>query len=143
MTFVSSAVTSPADDPSRARAGLGRVELVFIIGFWTLFGALMAANRLYDPRGLGPGPEPEISAFTHIATSFIEAYLWAGITMLAFWLASRFPVEAPHGVPRVFIHLGVGLLIVIAIGLVMRFVQHELFDIPLPGRRGPGPRPEF
>jgi signal transduction histidine kinase len=143
MALTSFGLTQAVDDPSRAPAPLGRVELLFIFGFWTLFGVLMAANRLYDPRGFGPGPGADIPPITHIATSFIEAYLWAGITVLAFWLASRLPIEAPHGVPRVFIHLGAGIIIVIAIGLVMRFVQHEVFDIPLPGRRGPGPRPDF
>ena len=133
--------TFPADlgdRRTRLHAPLGRVELLLIVGFWTLFGALMAANRLLDPRGLGPGPGQGIPASTHIATSLIEAWLWAAITIFAFWLASRFPLEGPNRVGRVLLYVAVAVGVVVAIGLVMGFVQQDLFDIPGPGRRGGG-----
>ena len=117
-------------------APFGRVELLLIFSFWTLFGAVLAANRLLDPRGLGPGPGEAIPASIHLATSFMEAYLWAGVTVLVFWVASRYPIEEQHRVSRVLLYAAAGVLVVIAIGLIMGFIQRDVFELPEPLRRG-------
>ena len=61
-------------------------EVLGIFGFWTVFGALTAANRLLDPYV--PGGDFRRQPVEAVYW-FFDAYLWAAVTPLIFWLALR------------------------------------------------------
>ncbi len=112
----------------------GRAELLLVFGFWTLLAILTVANRLTDPRGpglmLSPPTGPMVAAFA-------ESYLWAVLTPIVFWLASRFPIERPRLLPRLLLFIIVGIAAVLLVEFVMGLVQRELLAESL-SRRGQG-----
>ena len=61
--------------------------MFLIFAFWTSLAALTVLNRLYDPRGEGLRV---ITRSGPIVLPFVEAWLWAALTPLIFWISSRF-----------------------------------------------------
>src|SRR4029079_17730422 len=121
-----------------------RAELLGIFAFWTLLAVLTSANRLADQRDLSFSAAPHGVPF---ALAFQQMYLWALLTPLVFWLASRFNTDQSA--------MWVKLLVLVAIGVVIAFsgdlINSTLVRVfeanPHPdggfGRRGPRgpPRP--
>lgn len=120
-------------DSNTTAVRLTRRELVLIVAFWTFMALLMSANRLLDPRGQGLRSTAS-SAF--VALAFIEAYLWALLTPVVFWLASRYSVERGSRAARVALLLVAGVVIAIAIDSVMGMLRPALLPPPPGPRRG-------
>jgi len=71
----------------RLRRKFGR-EALYIFGAWTLFG-LFSASQMHAFREMRGRPVPWEEV---LSISMLEAYLWALITLLNFWLAWRVPL---------------------------------------------------
>jgi two-component system LytT family sensor kinase len=61
-------------------------EIAIITAFWTSLAALTVLNRLYDPRSEGLRV---IARTGPVVLPFVEAWLWAALTPLIFWISSR------------------------------------------------------
>lgn len=105
-------------------------ELVLIFSFWTLLALVSALGRYLGPRD---GGLRVMSSAGPLALSFIEAWLWAAVTPLVFWLSSQLSVERPKWIARLPALLLAGLLIAFAMEVVLQFFRTELF--PTPRRR--------
>jgi len=104
-------------DPGLDPAGsswMGVRALLINFAFWTLFGALTASNWLLSPIA-DQYPHPG----RLIAKAFFNSYLWALLTPVIFWLASRFNPEHGARFRRAVLLLGLGL----GIGLLVTAVQ--------------------
>lgn len=126
-TTTSLSVSSGLDSHPE-RAPLRRSELLVIFGFWTLIGLLTVANTIVDPRGrsslqlvLPAGP---------VAMAFVEAYIWAAITPLVMWLASRQPIERTNWVGRVLLYISAGLVIAIIVDMTISWLRWQLVFVP-------------
>jgi two-component system, LytTR family, sensor kinase len=72
----------------RLRRNFGR-EALYIFGAWTLFG-VFSASQVYAFWELRGRPAP----WEHVLFgSMLDAYLWALMTLLIFWLAWRVPLR--------------------------------------------------
>jgi two-component system, LytTR family, sensor kinase len=109
---------------------LGSRELLLIFLFWTLLAAVISTNRLLDPRGFGLRA---VSPVAPVIFPFIEAWTWALVTPLVFWLSSRFSIEKSNWFWRIPLLLVSGLLIAIGVDLLLEMIRLELF--PSPRRR--------
>lgn len=119
--------------PSVERFRLGRADLLLILGFWTFFAVLAAANRLVDPRG--PGLEGGLAS-APVALAFFESYLWAAITPIAFWMASRLTHERWSWLLRMAMLLGVGFVVAVAVDVAVDLFRIHAFDVPRWRARG-------
>jgi two-component system, LytTR family, sensor kinase len=117
-------------DHQRETWSLGSRELLLIFLFWTLLAAVISTNRLLDPRGFGLRPGSSIAP---IIFPYIEAWTWAVVTPLVFWLSSRFSIEKSNWFWRIPLLLVSGVLIAIGVDLVLELIRTELF--PSPRRR--------
>lgn len=122
------------NDPNTTAVRLTRRELVLIVAFWTFMALLMSANRLLDPRGQGLRSTAS-SAF--VALAFVEAYVWALLTPLVFWLASRYSVERGSRAARVALLLGAGIVIAIGVDMGMAMLRTVVLPPPPMPRRFP------
>ena len=134
----STATTAPPSSAMRLReaerAPLGRRELMLILAFWSFMAVLTAANRLFDPRGLGF----QLSAPGPIALAFIESYVWAVLTPLIFWLSSHLTPVRGHRFIRMLLLVAAGFGIAIVVALASELARSAL--LPQPPRRGGGGR---
>ncbi|HKG95473.1 MAG TPA: histidine kinase [Gemmatimonadaceae bacterium] len=112
---------------------LQRREIVLIVAFWTFMGVLLAANRLFDPRGGRIQGTIEL-----LPVTFAESYLWALLTPPIFWLGSRFSLDrgGDARLSRLLLFVGVGLVVAALHAWVMDVVRDAV--LPTPPRRGPG-----
>jgi signal transduction histidine kinase len=118
-----------AEIPSEShsdRIPLRRSDLLLIFGFWTFMALLTSANSLIDPRARGLTP---ISPSAPVALAFIEAYVWAVITPLVFWLANRFQLERAQWLPRAALLFVVGMSISIAVDVLVGMLRFEVFYV--------------
>ncbi|HKE44952.1 MAG TPA: histidine kinase [Steroidobacteraceae bacterium] len=126
--------TPPGSAPSARAPGerlaFRRAELLLIFGFWTVIALLTAANALLDPRGRSP-----LTAFTGapFALAFTSSYLWALLTPLIFWMASRYPLERTNWVWRVLLYFAVGIAVAIFVDVSVGWLRLNVFHI-LPRR---------
>jgi two-component sensor histidine kinase len=113
---------------------LSRRELILIVVFWSFMAVLTAANRILDPRGLGP----DLSASGGpAALAFIESYLWALLTPPIFWMSARFTPDRGNRIARVMLFVVVGIAVVFFVDATIGEFRGQL--LPFPPRRGPGP----
>ncbi|HVS31686.1 MAG TPA: histidine kinase [Thermoanaerobaculia bacterium] len=119
-----------SDTPASTRLS-GR-ELAFIFLFWTALAAFSAVNRLTDPReGLRI-----IAPAGAIVMPFAEAWLWAALTPLIFWL-SRITVADPgNRIAKVLMLAGAGIIIAIGVDMVLDLARAQLLPMPRRGRGG-------
>jgi two-component system LytT family sensor kinase len=118
-----------AEAPSESnsdRIPLRRSDLLLIFGFWTFMALLTSANSLIDPRARGLTP---ISPSAPVALAFIEAYVWAVITPLVFWLANRFQLERAQWLPRAALLFVVGMTISISVDVLVGMLRFEVFYV--------------
>ena len=87
------------------------VEGLLIVAFWTLLAALLVGSYVLDGRRGMPG-----AGF--VVYEFIQAYLWAALTPLVFWATRRYSVERTNWHRRISMHLGLGLIISLAVDVV-------------------------
>lgn len=116
---------------SSAGWSLSPRELTLIFLFWTFLASLSAVNRIMDPRAFGlrdslpPGP---------ILFLFGEAWLWALLTPLIFWLCSRFDGEKASWLVSVPALLVIGLVVAFVVDFGLDLLRSQL--IPISRRRG-------
>jgi two-component sensor histidine kinase len=123
---------TPATNPEReTSAVLGRRELALVFAFWTFFAVLTAANRALDPRGQG---FRSTVSWAWVLLAFVESYLWALLTPLIFWMASRFSVREGSRTASVLLYLLAG----VAIALLLDAIMDVLRGAVLPPLRPPG-----
>ena len=123
-------------DSQRRGFPLQRTELLLIFAFWTVLAILTAASRLLDPRG--PALQQPFPPAMPITLAFAESYLWALLTVLIFWMATRVSLE-PRGnrFGRVLLFLGLGVITAMFVDVATHFMRDALFDFPVRPRRGP------
>jgi two-component system, LytTR family, sensor kinase len=118
--------------PGRADANeyrsLSRTELLLILGFWLLIGTMETTNSLIQPSF---GPWQPLIPFAHELVTFSTCFMWAAVTPVIFWFASRFAIERT-GWPTRVMFVVIGLVLAIIIDLVTSFVRQHLFYSPTP-----------
>jgi two-component system, LytTR family, sensor kinase len=114
-------------DPSHERVPLRRTDLLLIFAFWTLIALLGSANYLIDPRGRGLQP---VLPLAPVAMAFIEAYIWATLTPVVFWIVSRHGIERTHRAVRAVMFLALGLMIAVAVDQILYYFRFEVFFVP-------------
>jgi two-component system, LytTR family, sensor kinase len=118
------------------RTGLRPREIALIVVFWTFLAALIAANRLTDPRA----PDRQVvPASGPILLTLFEAYLWAALTPLIFRLASRFGISRRGWLWRLPLLLGIGVGLALLVTVATTLVRLEVLDLPRRARAGPTP----
>lgn len=129
---------NPATSQEReTSAVLGRRELALIFAFWTFFAVLTAANRALDPRGQG---FRSTVSWAWVLLAFVESYLWALLTPLIFWMASRFSVREGSRIASVLLYLLAGVVIALLLDAIVDGLRGAVLP-PLhpPGRERLGP----
>jgi len=109
-------------------------ELLLIPAFWALMAVFVSANRLLDPRGEGMR---NIAPNAPVILAFAEAFLWACLTPVVFWVVSRFSVERTGRVLRVLLFIALGALVVVLVDSALDYVRQAVFPPP-PRRVGRG-----
>ena len=82
---------------------------LFAFLWWTLNGVASASQYV---QMVGPGGE-RVTWRHALLTSLASAYLWVPLTMLALWLAHRYPLGRGRLLPRLGLHLLAGMAVVI------------------------------
>ncbi len=97
-------------------------EIALIALFWTALATLSSINFLVDPRG----PGIRLGRTGPIAMTFIEAWTWALLTPLIFWIVARYS-GASWGRLTLFIVIGIALAI--GIYVFLDFVRELVFEV--------------
>ena len=114
-------------------------EVLLILAFWTSLALLSVLNRLYDPRGEGLRV---ITRTGPLLLPFLEAWLWAALTPLIFWVSSRTVFNvAPRSASmsralRIAMLVIAGIAIALFVDVALDLIRDMFF--PLPRRRGGG-----
>jgi two-component system LytT family sensor kinase len=119
------------------KAGPGRLtgrEIALIVAFWTFLAIVITANRLTDPRAREGAP---VSG--PIVLTLIEAYLWAALTPLIFWLARRFGPGRRNWPWRLALLVASGIALALLVAVATSFVRTDFLDLPRRARPGPVP----
>ncbi len=118
--------------PGRADAtdyrSLSRTELLLILGFWSLIAIMSSANSLIQPR---TGPWQPLIPYAYELVTLSNALMWALVTPVIFWFASRFAIERT-GWPTRVMFVVIGLVLAIIIDLATSVVRQHLFYSPTP-----------
>ncbi len=115
-----------AADAQSERVPLRRTDLLVIAAFWTFIALLTSANTLLDPRGRGL---QAVLPAAPVAVAFIESYLWAAITPLVFWLASRYQLERPHLLSRIALFFCGGMAIAVGMDVLTGLLRFNVFHL--------------
>lgn len=115
----------------KLRWSLSSRELLLIFLFWTSLATLSAANRMLDPRAFGLREGWPVGVIGYL---YSEAFLWAALTPLIFWLSSRFNSERTKWYVTIPALLAAGFVIAAGVDLVLFLLRNEL--LPMPRRRG-------
>ena len=105
---------------------LSRTELLLILGFWSLIALMTAANSLIEPNH---GPWQPLVPYAYVLVDFANAFMWAAVTPVIFWFASRFAIERT-GWPTRVLFVVIGMVLAIFIDLATSFVRQHLFSQP-------------
>ena len=109
---------------------LGGRELAIILAFWTSLAALTVLNRLYDPRSEGLRV---ITRTGPLVLPFVEAWLWAALTPLIFWISTRSSTAMPRAA-RIVLLVVAGLAIAVFVDVALDAARLFVFA---PRRRAP------
>jgi two-component system, LytTR family, sensor kinase len=95
-------------------------NILMIFGAWTLFASLISAGVLLNTGGqAGRQSIPVV----RIILAFIEAYLWAGLTPLIFWLVRRFATERYNGLTRAWVFTGAGIVMAVTVAGAVQLLR--------------------
>lgn len=108
-------------------------EIALIFVFWTALATLSSVNWLLDPRGFGL----RLGVPARVELTFIESWIWAAVTPLVFWLASRASVAGSRWI-RIPLLLLIGVAIAIGVYVLLDFARSMIVDMPMPPRRRGG-----
>lgn len=101
---------------------------MLIIGAWTIVALFTAANMVLAPRG---GGSVEWSRFpVALGREFFEHGFWIVLTPIIFWLVGRFPLERPHLVRNVALHLATAVVAAITIEVTDALLRMAMFAGP-------------
>ena len=103
---------------------LGAREVALIVAFWTSLAVLTVLNRLIDPRGDGLRV---IARTGPLLLPFIEAWLWAALTPLIFWISSR-SSAAMSRAARIALLVVAGVAIAFFVDIVIDVARDLLFS---------------
>lgn len=120
-----------SDAPDEPPWHLSPRELLLIFAFWTSLAALTVLNRMFDPRAEGLRV---ITRTGPLMLPFLEAWLWAALTPLVFWISSR-SSAAMARVARIALLVIAGLLIAAFVDFALDTFRELMFG---PRRRGGG-----
>ncbi|MGA7616429.1 MAG: histidine kinase [Thermoanaerobaculia bacterium] len=109
------------------RWALSTREIIFIFVFWTSLALLTVANRLLDARGTG---FQLIAPTRPIVLAFVEAWIWAVLTPLIFWLSHRVSGERWGWIERVLVLVVVGILLAIFVDAATEVFRVQVLHIP-------------
>jgi len=109
----------PREPPWR----LGSRELLLIFAFWTSLASLTVLNRLFDPRADGLRV---IARTGPVVFPFVEAWLWAVLTPLVFWISSR-SSAAMARVARIALLVIAGLVIAAFVDFSLDLFRELMF----------------
>lgn len=104
-------------------------EIAVITAFWTSLALLTVLNRLYDPRSEGLRMIPRTGP---LVLPFVEAWLWAALTPLIFWVSSR-SSAAMSRLARVVLLVTAGIAIALFVDAALDAMRQFVF---VPRRRG-------
>ena len=107
-------------------------EIAIITTFWTSLAVITVLNRLYDPRSEGLRM---ISRTGPLVLPFVEAWIWAALTPLIFWISSR-SSAAMSRAARIALLVIAGIGIALFVDIALDFSRELVFA---PRRRGGGP----
>jgi two-component sensor histidine kinase len=101
------------------------MEILGILGFWTLFGVLTAVNRLldaYPSRGGHPGLE----------TGFwvIQSYLWALLTIFIFAAMGSLAAQRASILARTLGLIALGAVVVVSMNLGRDLLRAHMLQMP-------------
>jgi signal transduction histidine kinase len=71
----------------------------------------------------------ELQPISQLWMSFIDAYLWAGLTPLVFALANNYPLERGHMLPRACLFFCVGMAIAVGVDVITGFMRFDVFHL--------------
>ncbi len=106
-----SSSASPGDAPSMR---VGWRGAILILGFWTLFGSVMAASLLLSSLSR----TGDITRIGIVGFAFLGAYAWAALTVPLFHLTHRFDLTSDQGTWR---YLRIAALVVFGVALAVVF----------------------
>ena len=112
---------------------IGSREIFLIVVCWTSLAVLSSVNRLLDPHGFGMRVMTPVGP---IALTFLEAWMWAALTPLIFWLSSRFSPARSNWMTRIPLLLGTGAGISMTVYVILAVARSEI--LPNPRRRNIG-----
>ena len=98
-------------------------EVALIFAFWTSLAALTVLNRFIDPRGDGLRV---INRTGPLLIPFIEAWLWAALTPIIFWVSSR-SSAAMSRVARIALLVVAGVAIAFFVDIALDVVRDLFF----------------
>lgn len=119
---------------SDQRFRLSTREIALIVLFWTSLATLSSVNRVIGARDFGMGRV--ISPAGPILLAFIEAWTWALLTPLIFWLSSRTSSIRSLWI-RIPLLLLAGIAVAIAVYVLLDFARTTVIAMPM-RRRGGG-----
>lgn len=102
-------------------------EIALIFLFWTALATVSTVNRLVDVRDAGFGRV--MSPAGPITLAFVEAWAWAALTPLIFWLSSRSAATRMLWL-RVPMLLLIGIVIAMGVHLLLDFSREQLVTLP-------------
>lgn len=84
-----------------------RYEVILVLAWWGIYGVFLTGQHLLLSRSMGA----PLSLGAAAARAVPGAIVWAGITLVAFALARRFPVDQPPHVRHVLVHIAASALL--------------------------------
>jgi len=129
-------IVEPYREARDIRLMPGPRELAAIAAFWTGYGLLTLANRLFDAGG------PPVSTSGRIIVAAVEALCWTIVTPILFALVGRVDLERGRSARDRWVALLTIALVTIASAAVLGLIGRELRETftPFVGRGGRGGR---
>ncbi len=87
-----------------------RFEVTLVLAWWGIYGVFLTGQHLLLSRSMGV----PLGVGEAAARALPGAAVWAGITLVAFALARRFPIDQPPHVRHVLVHIVAGVALALA-----------------------------